>query len=124
MVPSTPPLFKPLISRGILLLYLFINFVKIISDEIREKLQNIIRGTLLKGQGDCCTTIRNLLSESFETGPTVKSKFQSRAIIKEKQAHFLKSYAEKASLWMESLPQGCEYMTRGGEPGQNISIAL
>ena len=86
-----------------------------IEDETRKKLQNIVRGTRLQGQRDHCTTIRNLLSESFETGSTVKSEFQNRAIIKEKQAHFLKSHAENAGLWIESLPPGCEYLTRGGE---------
>lgn len=86
-----------------------------IVDEIREKLQNIIRGALLQGREDHCTTFRNLLSESFETGPTVKGEFESRAIIKEKQANFLRVHAEKSGQWRESLPPGCEYLTRGGE---------
>jgi hypothetical protein len=86
-----------------------------IADEIREKLQNIVRGSLLQGQRDRCTTIRNLLSQSFGTGSTVKSEFESRSIIKEKQALFLKSHAEEVGLWIESLPPGCEYLTRGGE---------
>lgn len=86
-----------------------------IADEIRKKLQNIITGTLLEGQEDHCTTIRNLLSKSFETGPTVKSEFESRAILKEEQAHFLKSHAEKLGLWLTSLPLGSQYLTRGGE---------
>jgi hypothetical protein len=74
-----------------------------IADEIRKKLQNIISGTLLQGQQDHCTTIRNLLSESFETSPTVKREFESRAILKEKQAGFLKTHAEKAGLWIGSI---------------------
>ncbi|MEO6963518.1 MAG: hypothetical protein ABIY90_16215 [Puia sp.] len=86
-----------------------------IADETREKLQNIVRGALLQGQQDHCTTIRNLLSKSFETGPTIKSEFQSRAIIKEKQAGFLRSHAEKAGLWIKSVPSGCRYLTKGGE---------
>ena len=86
-----------------------------VSDEIREKLQDIIRGTLLKGQGDHCTTIRNLLSESFGTDPTVKKEFESRAVLKEKQVDFLRSYAEKTGLLLAVLPPGSEYLTRGGE---------
>jgi hypothetical protein len=86
-----------------------------ISDEIRKKLQNIVRGAVLEGQQDHCTTIRNLLVGSFETGPTIKSEFQGRAIIKEKQAGALRAHAEKSEHWFESLPAGSEYLTRGGE---------
>ena len=92
-----------------------------IADEIRKKLQNIIRGTLLQGQEDRCTAIRNLLCESFETNSTVKREFESRAILKEKQASFLKSHAEKANLWLTSLPIGSLYLTKGGEA--NIYLA-
>lgn len=90
-------------------------FAQMISDEIRQKLQNIVRGELHQGQSDACTTIRNLLCESFGTSPTVKSEFESRAIIKEKQVDFLKSYAQSTSLWIESLPQGSQYLAEGGE---------
>ena len=86
-----------------------------ISDEIRAKLQNIVRGELQEGQGDSCTAIRNFLCKSFGTGPTVKSEFTRRAILKEKQAGFLKSYAEKGNLWLDSLPPGNQYLTEGGE---------
>lgn len=86
-----------------------------IADEIREKLQDIVRGELQKGQMDSCTAIRNFLCESFGTGPTVKSEFASRTILKEKQVSFLKSCAEKEHLWLESLPPGVEYLTEGGE---------
>jgi hypothetical protein len=86
-----------------------------ISDEIRKKLQDIVRGALLQGQQDHCTTIRNLLCRSFGTDPTVKSEFESRAILKEKQDQFLKLYAEKAGCWVSSLPLDSQYLTRGGE---------
>ena len=59
---------------------------KIIFHEIRQKLQNIIRGNDLEGQEDHCTAIRNLLSPNS----TVKREFESRAILKEEQARFLK----------------------------------
>jgi hypothetical protein len=86
-----------------------------ISDEIRQKLQNIIRGTLLEGQEDHCTAIRNLLCQSFGSNPTVKKEFESRSIVKEEQARFLKAYAEDKGIWMQALPEGSQYLTHGGE---------
>jgi Serine/Threonine/Tyrosine Kinase found in polyvalent proteins len=86
-----------------------------IADEAREQLQNIIGGELQKGQVDPCTAARNILCESFGTGPTVKSEFESKAIIKEKQVGFLTAYARKEGLWLESLPGDCQYLTEGGE---------
>jgi hypothetical protein len=64
-----------------------------IADETRKKLQDIVRGARLQGQQDHCATIRNLLCQNFGTDPTVKSKFESRTILKEKQEQFLKLYA-------------------------------
>ena len=69
-----------------------------ISDEIRQKLQNIIRGELHQGQSNACTAARDLLCKSFGAGPTVKSEFESRTIVKEKQVGFLKSYAQNAGV--------------------------
>jgi hypothetical protein len=65
-----------------------------LSDVIREKLQNIIRGELQERSTDSCTAILNLLCKSFGTSPTVKSEFESKTIIKEEQVCFLKSYAQ------------------------------
>ncbi|GAA0542678.1 putative polyvalent protein kinase domain-containing protein [Chitinophaga japonensis] len=86
-----------------------------ISDEIRRKLQNIIRGDVLEGQEDHCTAIRNLLCQSFGSDPTVKREFESRSVLKEEQARFLKSYAENNRLWIPALAEGSQYLTRGGE---------
>lgn len=86
-----------------------------ISDEIRQKLQNIVRGDVLQGREDYCTAIRNLLCQSFGSNPTVKSEFESRSILKEEQTRFLKSHAENNGRWMIALPEGAEYLTRGGE---------
>lgn len=86
-----------------------------ISNEIREKLQNIVRGALFEGQEDRCTAIRNLLCQSFGSNPTVKREFESRAILKEKQTGFLKLHAEKTQLWIPALPEDIQYLTRGGE---------
>ena len=86
-----------------------------ISHEIRNKLQNIVNGTRFEGPADNCATVRNLLIESFETDSTVKSEFESRAIVKEKQANFLRAWAEEMGIWLDNLPMGSEYLTKGGE---------
>ena len=86
-----------------------------ISNEIRKKLQNIVRGDVLEGQEDHCTAIRNLLCQSFGSDPTVKKEFESRSIVKEAQARFLIAYADDNGFWMESLPAGSQYLTEGGE---------
>lgn len=86
-----------------------------ISHETRNKLQNIVKGTGIKGSADNCPTVRNLLIESFGTSSTVKREFEGRAIVKEKQASFLKERAKETSIWFDDLPIGSEYLTRGGE---------
>lgn len=86
-----------------------------ISDVIRTQLQNIIRGELQQGQIDSCTATRNFLCKGFGTSPTVKGEFESKAIIKEEQVGFLRSYAQKENLWLNSLPPGSQYLTEGGE---------
>lgn len=94
-----------------------------ISNEIRQELQNIIRGELHQGQSDPCSTIRNLLCKSFGASPTVKSEFESRTVIKEKQVSFLRSHAQKAGLWMKSLPHDSQYLAEGGESKVYLSEA-
>jgi Serine/Threonine/Tyrosine Kinase found in polyvalent proteins len=86
-----------------------------VSNEIREHLQDIVRGACLQGTADRCSTVRNLLIEGFGADPTVKSQFESRAVVKEKQNTFLKSYAEHSGMWLTSLPPDTQYLTRGGE---------
>ncbi len=86
-----------------------------IADEIREKLQNIVKGARLEGAADRCSAVRDFLIEGFGTDPTVKGEFESRAIIKKKQADFLISYAEETGLLLNFMPPGSEYLTRGGE---------
>jgi len=80
-----------------------------ISNEIREKLQDIIRGARLQRTTDRCSADRSVLIESFGAGSTVKTEFESRSIIKEKQVGFLKGYAKNSGLWLESLPRESEY---------------
>ena len=86
-----------------------------ISDEIRSKLQDIVRGISPQGEGDRCSTVRSILIKSFGASPTIKGEFESRSIIKEKQIEFLKIYAKESGLWLESLSPQPEYLTKGGE---------
>jgi hypothetical protein len=86
-----------------------------ISNEIKRKLQDIVRGASLQGSSDHCSTIRSLLVESFGADPTVKGQFESRSVVKEKQTIFLKSYALQSEIWLSSLPPDTDYLTRGGE---------
>ena len=86
-----------------------------ISHETRAQLQDIVRGNGLKGKQESCSTIRNLLIAGFGADPTIKSEFENRAILKEKQADFLRSYAERSGLLIPSLPLETEYLTSGGE---------
>jgi len=86
-----------------------------IADAIRAQLQNIVRGEGVEGRKDTCSTVRSHLIASFGADPTLKSEFESRSIIKEKQAEFLIAYAEKTGLLLPSLPPESEYLTRGGE---------
>jgi hypothetical protein len=86
-----------------------------ISGEIRSQLQNIVRGACLQRTADRCSTVRNILIESFGASSTVKREFESRSIIKEKQVDFLKIYAKEIGLWLDCLPPGSEYLTKGGE---------
>jgi hypothetical protein len=60
-------------------------------DDTRSKIENIAQGIVIKGQQDNCTTIRNLLCAGFPTSTTVKKDFESKAIIKEEQAHLLET---------------------------------
>jgi hypothetical protein len=89
-VSSTNEKQKATCQSGFLFSPFFSKIAQMTSDEIREKLQNIIRGASLERQGDCCATVRNLLIQSFGTNTTAKREFESRAVVKEKQGEFLK----------------------------------
>src|SRR5690349_13381271 len=101
--------------RGILKHNILITFVKMFNDEIRAKLENIIRGDGIEGQEDTCTAIRNHLCTSFSTSTTVKKGFESKSIIKEEQVEFLKHLANQQNLWVRDLPAKERYLAEGGE---------
>jgi hypothetical protein len=84
-------------------------------NDTRKKIKNIVSGTVIEGQQDTCTTIRNLLCQSFETSRTVKTGFESQVIIKEEQAQFLEKYSREQGLCLNEVPGSVQYLTRGGE---------
>jgi hypothetical protein len=86
-----------------------------IEDEIKAKLQNIIRGNVLTGQTDSCSTIRNIRVENLGRSRTVKRDFESKSRLKKEQAQFLKSYALSSGIWMDLPLEGYTYLTRGGD---------
>ncbi|NML37320.1 hypothetical protein HHL17_08925 [Chitinophaga sp. G-6-1-13] len=85
------------------------------NNDTRSKLENIINGTILEGEADNCTAIRNLLCTSFKTSTTVKRDFESKSIIKKEQAEFLKRYGSKNNLWVTDLPDETTFLAKGGE---------
>ena len=57
-----------------------------VSDDTLIKIKNITEGVIIEGTTDNCTAVRNLLCAGFPTSTTVKTDFESKAIIKEEQA--------------------------------------
>ncbi len=86
-----------------------------LSDDVRQKLQHIVRGTVIETAQDHCTTIRNFLCSGYSTSTEVKTNFESQLIIKEEQAERLREYAYVNAIWLKSLPENSQYLTRGGE---------
>ena len=85
------------------------------SDDVRNKLQNIVQGTIIQEQPDSCTAIRNQLCASFPTSTTVKKDFESKQLIKEKQVSFLRQLAISQNLWIPNVSADWHYLTHGGE---------
>ena len=84
-------------------------------NDTRSKIENIVAGSIIEGGADNCTAIRNSLCRSFATSTVVKANFESNAIIKEEQAHFIENYCNNYNLWLEKAPIETRYLTRGGE---------
>ena len=70
----------------------------------KEKIAHIVHGTILEGQQDSLTTIRNLLCSSYPTSRTVKKNFESQFLIKKEQAEFLIQYCNCHNLYLRTLP--------------------
>lgn len=86
-----------------------------LSDEIHHKIQHIIRGTIIEGQNDTCTAVRNHLSASFSTSRVVKKDFEGQSVIKEEQVIALRAYALEHRLWLTDTISIGAYLTHGGE---------
>lgn len=83
------------------------------NDDTKRKLENIIRGSLIKGYLDNCTAVRNFLCAGFSTSTTVKRNFESKLLVKKEQELSLRNYATTHQLWVTHIPE--QYLTRGGE---------
>jgi len=92
------------------------------SDDTRNKIKNITEGIVIEGATDNCTTVRNFLCTGFPTSTTVKTDFESKAVIKEEQAILLEQYSTKNHLWVTHLPGEDRYLTRGGEARVYLDI--
>ena len=84
-------------------------------DDTRRKIENITAGIIIKGQSDNCTTIRNLLCAGLPTSTTVKTGFEGKAVLKEKQSQLLETYSTKNYLWITGLPGEDSYFAMGRE---------
>ena len=67
-------------------------------DDTRKKIKNITEGIIIEGSTDNCTAIRNFLCAGFPTSTTVKTDFESKAIIKEEQTILLEKYSTENNL--------------------------
>jgi hypothetical protein len=84
-------------------------------DDTRNKIENITKGIIVEGVLDNCTAVRNLLCAGFATSTTVKTDFEGKSVIKEKQTELLEAYISENDLWVTVLPGEDRYLTRGGE---------
>ena len=85
------------------------------SNDTRKRLENIVRGIVLEGEADNCTTARNLLCASFRTSTTVKKDFEGQSAIKKEQAQFLRDQSSLRNWWILDPPDESRFLTRGGE---------
>jgi hypothetical protein len=72
----------------------------LLEDGKKGKISHIVHGTILEGQLDSLTTIRNLLCSGYPTSRTVKKKFESQLLVKEEQADFLIKYCKSHHLFI------------------------
>ncbi|CAN5222232.1 hypothetical protein BH09BAC1_BH09BAC1_02980 [soil metagenome] len=97
-------------------------FIKMISSEKREELQNIIHGKSIVGREDTLTATRNFLSRSFGTSTKVERDFTSQSIIKEAQKDCLISFANSNDLWFKETLSDINFLTEGGETKIHFSV--
>jgi hypothetical protein len=84
-------------------------------DDTEGKIKDIIAGKVLPGVTDRLLTARNFLYAGFTPDRTVKTDFESKLLVKEKQVTALVQWAKNNGCWMEDPPDKQQYLTRGGE---------
>jgi hypothetical protein len=84
-------------------------------NDTRRKIENIVAGTVIEGETDYCTTIRNSFCRRFATSTTVKEDFEGKSIIKKEQALLIADFCNERNLWVTDVPSEQRYLTRGGE---------
>ncbi|UYQ91691.1 hypothetical protein MKQ68_16505 [Chitinophaga horti] len=85
------------------------------TNDSRSKLEDIVKGAVIEGTADHCTAARNFLCRRFSTSTTVKTDFESKAIIKKEQAECLTQFAKEFGLWITGAPDPLKFLARGGE---------
>lgn len=93
----------------------FLNFAQMLPHDTERLLKAIISGKVLPGVTETLLKARNSLCAAFEPDRTVKTNFEGKLLIKEKQVTILKEWAKSEACWLEGLPVGAMYLTRGGE---------
>lgn len=83
--------------------------------DIERQLKTIISGKVLPGVTETLLKARNSLCTAFEPDRTVKTNFEGKLLVKEKQVDLLKEWAKSESCWLDGIPVGARYLTRGGE---------
>lgn len=98
-----------------------------IDNEIKQKLEDIVKGVEIPGDGVACTAIRNFLCRRYQTSATDKRDFDNQSKIKEDQKTKLIQFGLENGLLLKNLPADCDYLTQGGEAkvylrgdGQNL----
>lgn len=83
------------------------------ADDTKNKIENIIQGSIIEGNSDYCTSIRNYLCSSYSTSKTPKRDFEINERIKKEQSDKLASYATENNSWIKELPNS--FIAAGGE---------
>jgi hypothetical protein len=86
-----------------------------LSHDSEGKIKDITAGKVLPGVAGHLLTARNLLCASFTPDRTVKTGFEGKLLIKERQAVRLKEWAKLKECWIDHRPSASQYLTRGGE---------
>lgn len=83
--------------------------------DTERKIKTIITGKVIPGVTGNLFTARNLLCGSFTPDRTVKTNFEGKFLIKERQATALKNWSVEQDCWLQQPPPANQYLTRGGE---------